>query len=191
MGGFGGGNSNGGNGGRASNPNQRSGASEARSSKSKSNNDRGSNNPIADYIKGGGIIGAAVRGLKKASKKSKQNAMDYEGQAAGVTPMRSPASPRDGGGDNNNYSKTLTPLKTETPQGIELAKQSTTSATILGPAEVQKEAANTIKGPTSPEMSAAQISVANKRKGRKVTNLTSKKTLDRNYTLSKKTLLGG
>tara|TARA_R110002012_G_C11451349_1_gene591795 strand:+ start:95 stop:655 length:561 start_codon:yes stop_codon:yes gene_type:complete len=186
MGGFGGGNSNGGNGGRASNPNQRSGASEARSSKSKSNNDRGSNNPIVNYIKGGGIIGAAVRGLKKASKKSKQNAMDYEGQAAGVTPMRSPAaSPRDGGGDNNNYSKT------STPQGIELAKQSTTSATILGPAEVQKEAANTIKGPTSPEMSAAQISVANKRKGRKVTNLTSKKTLDRNYTLSKKTLLGG
>ena len=75
-------------------------------------------------------------------------------------------------------------------RGIELAKASTTSATILGPGEIQKEAANNIKGPTTTEMSAAQINVANKRKGRKSTNITAKKILNENYTLSKKTLLG-
>ena len=84
---------------------------------------------------------------------------------------------QDGGGNNN-------------PQGIELAKASTTSATILGPAEIQKEATNKIKGPTTTEMSADQINLANKRKGRRATNITAKKTLDKNYTLSKKTLLG-
>ena len=80
--------------------------------------------------------------------------------------------------------------KDPNPQGIELAKASTTSATILGPAEIQKEAANTVKGPTTTEMSADQISLANKRKGRRATNITAKKTLANNYTLSKKSLLG-
>ena len=86
-----------------------------------------------------------------------------------------------GGNDNDN---------TINKQGIELAKASTTSATISGPGEIQKEAANTIKGPTTTEMSAAQINVANKRKGRKSTNITAKKILNENYTLSKKSLLG-
>ena len=99
---------------------------------------------------------------------------------------KAPPTMNTGGGGNNN------------PQGIELAKASTTSATILGPAEIQKEAANEIKGPTSVEMSAPstaltadQILLASKRKGRRTTNMTAKKTLDKNYTLSKKTLLGG
>ena len=70
------------------------------------------------------------------------------------------------------------------PQGIEVAKQVDTKV-----ADVQKEAANNIKGPTSAEM-AAQINVANKRKGRKITNLTAKKTLDKDYKLTEKTLLG-
>ena len=82
----------------------------------------------------------------------------------------------------------------DNPQGIELAKASTTSATILGPAEIQKQAANEVKGPTATEMSqpltASQILLANKRRGRRTTNITAKKTLDKNYTLSKKTLLG-
>ena len=75
------------------------------------------------------------------------------------------------------------------PQGIEFAKAATGSATISGPEEIQKTAANT-KGLTDATMSAAQTNVANKRKGRKSTNITAKKTLDNNYTLSKKTLLG-
>ena len=77
----------------------------------------------------------------------------------------------------------------DNPQGIEFAKAATGSATISGPGEIQKTAANT-KGLTDATMSAAQTNVANKRKGRKSTNITAKKTLDNNYTLSKKTLLG-
>jgi len=70
------------------------------------------------------------------------------------------------------------------PQGIEVAKQVDTKV-----ADVQKEAANKIKGPTSTEM-ANQINVANKRKGRRITNLTAKKTLDKDYKLNETTLLG-
>tara|TARA_R110000803_G_scaffold144875_1_gene210713 strand:- start:7 stop:282 length:276 start_codon:yes stop_codon:yes gene_type:complete len=70
------------------------------------------------------------------------------------------------------------------PQGIEVAKQVDTKV-----ADVQKEAANKVKGPTSVEM-ANQINIDNKRKGRKITNLTAKKTLDKDYKLSEKTLLG-
>jgi len=73
-----------------------------------------------------------------------------------------------------------------TPEGIELAKSATGSATILGPAEIQKNAANT----TATKMTASQTNVANKRKGRKATNLTAKSGLNDNYTLSSKSLLG-
>ena len=86
-----------------------------------------------------------------------------------------------GGNDNDN---------TINKQGIELAKASTTSATISGPGEIQKEAANTIKGPTTTEMTASDILIANKRRGRKTTNITAKKTLAKNFKLSEKTLLG-
>ena len=75
-------------------------------------------------------------------------------------------------------------IKAPKPQGIEVAKQVDTKV-----ADVQKEAANKIKGPTSVEM-ANQINIDNKRKGRKITNLTAKKTLDKDYKLSEKTLLG-
>jgi len=88
--------------------------------------------------------------------------------------------PTNNGGGNN---------KIDNPQGIEFAKAATGSATISGPGEIQKNAANT-KGLTDTTMSAAQTNVANKRKGRRATNFTAKKTLDNNYTLSKKTLLG-
>jgi len=133
--------------------------------------------PVRDFITGGGITGAVIRAIKTASKKSKQNAMDYEGQAYGVTPMGSPSI--NTGNDRKGN-----------PQGIELAKASTTSATILGPKEIQKKAANTIKGPTTTEMTADQIALANKRKGRKSTNITGPKGLAKNVKLSKKTLLG-
>jgi len=39
-------------------------------------------------------------------------------------------------------------------------------------------------------MSADQISLANKRKGRRITNITGATGLAKKYTLSKKTLLG-
>ena len=148
----------------------------------------GSGNAIVNFIKGGGITGAVIRGaikvgkaIKKDFKTRKTNeallgSADYQG---GKTFSSSTVNNNGGGrgGDNN-------------PKGIELAKASTTSATILGPAEIQKEAANNVKGPTTTEMTAGQISLANKRKGRRSTNITAKKTLANNYTLSKKSLLG-
>tara|TARA_R110002020_G_scaffold158693_1_gene342102 strand:- start:372 stop:965 length:594 start_codon:yes stop_codon:yes gene_type:complete len=143
---------------------------------------------VGNFFATGGITGAVIRGvtgaIKSANKKSKQNVMDYEGQAAGVTPMRSP-NITTGGNDGNGGG-----VIEEIPKGIELAKASTTSATILGPEQIQKEAANNILGPTTTEMSADEIVLANKRRGRRTTNITAKKTLDKNYTLSKKTLLG-
>ena len=154
----------------------------------------GGGNAIVNFIKGGGITGAVIRGaikvgkaIKKDFKTRKTNeallgSADYQG---GKTFSSSTVNNNNGGGRDDN------------PQGIEFAKASTTSATILGPAEIQKEAANNVKGPTTTEMSATstaltagQISLANKRKGRRSTNITAKKTLANNYTLSKKTLLG-
>ena len=135
---------------------------------------------LIDFIARGGITGAVIRGVTKSVKKNKLDKSligtpDYQG----TTSKSNIKTDRDGT-DNRN----------DKPQGIELAKASTTSATILGPAEIQKEAANNISGPTSTEMSADQITLANKRKGRRSTNITAKKTLANNYTLSKKTLLG-
>jgi len=72
----------------------------------------------------------------------------------------------------------------EQKQGIELAKQVDPQV-----ADVQKEAANKVKGPTTTEM-ADNTLLTNKRKGRRITNITAKKTLDKDYKLSEKTLLG-
>ena len=139
---------------------------------------------VVDFIKGGGITGAILRGVTKTfdpkrNRKSKSGDVYAYDEAKEKIDYKAPPKINTGGngGDNN-------------PQGIELAKASTTSATILGPAEIQKKAANEVKGPTTTEMSADEILLRNKRRGRRVTNITAKKTLDKNYTLSKKTLLG-
>ena len=139
---------------------------------------------LGDFIIGGGITGAIVRGVKKAfdpkrNRKSKSGDVYAYDEAKEKIDYKAPPKINTGGngGDNN-------------PQGIELAKASTTSATILGPAEIQKQAANEVKGPTTTEMSADEILLKNKRKGRRATNITAKKTLAKDYKLSEKTLLG-
>ena len=201
MGGFSGGStSSGGGGGNARESyrsSQYSGSSKSKS-KSKStskstnkptnqNNSSNDGNPIINFIKGGGITGAVIRAAVKVGKAVKKDfktrktneallgSADYQG---GKTFSSSTFNNNNGRGRDDN------------PQGIEFAKASTTSATILGPAEIQKEAANNVKGPTTTEMTAGQILLANKRKGRRSTNITTKKTLANNYTLSKKSLLG-
>jgi len=141
-------------------------------------------NPVSNFISGGGVTGAVIRGAVKVGKAIKEDfttrktntallgTSDYQG---GKTFSSSTNTNTGGGNDNNNQ-----------PQGIELAKAATGTATVNGPGEIQKTAANTVPL----KLSAAEINIANKRKGRKSTNLTSKKTLDKNYTLSKKSLLG-
>tara|TARA_R110000787_G_C13216351_1_gene425706 strand:+ start:36 stop:656 length:621 start_codon:yes stop_codon:yes gene_type:complete len=119
----------------------------------------------------------------KLPDRKKFNEMDLDKQQKIYTDMRQDFMRN----NKDPFGETLTGGGGyEKPEGIELAKAATGSATILGPAEIQKTAANT----TAIKMSAAQTNVANKRKGRKSTNITAKKTLDNNYTLSKKTLLG-
>lgn len=59
---------------------------------------------VGDFVKGGGVVGAVVRGVKK----SKANVMDYEGQAAGVTPMRSPTKTVSGGNNGGDGGGAMT-----------------------------------------------------------------------------------
>ena len=92
---------------------------------------------VGNFIKGGGTIGAVARGISKLSKKSKQNVMDYEGQAAGVTPQRNPISGNDGGGEGNN-------------QGILIANSATPTQEV---SRTQQQAvASAPKGPTAVEL---------------------------------------
>ena len=174
MGGFGGGSDSSGNTGRER------GATRSRTqSRSKSKSSKGSEkynkttSPLINTLQG--LAKMATAGKKKNKEISANNKLlgtsDYQGDVK-------KADFGSDGDSQDNY------------QGIELAKASTGSATILGPGEIQKEAANKVKGPTTVEMSADQISLANNRKGRRSTNITAKKTLAKNYTLSKKSLLG-
>jgi|TARA_R110000796_G_scaffold162762_1_gene279705 hypothetical protein len=84
------------------------------------------------------------------------------------------------GGFTRVFKKAVKVFKKEKPQGIELAKSVDTKV-----GDVQKDASNNVKGPTTLEVAAQ-----NKRKGRKSTMLTSPTGATQDYTLSKKTLLG-
>ena len=135
-------------------------------------------NPIAKFIQSGGVYGKVVRTVKKASKKSKQNVLDYEGQAAGVTPMRNPIRSRDR--DNQNFN-----------QGRKTVKSSTSITQ-------KKAVANAPAGPTAIEMNQpkygeteAEKLLKIKRKGRKATIATSQSGLGNNVEILKKNLLGG
>ena len=136
-------------------------------------------NPVVEFVKGGGIIGSVVRGFKEGERKSKANVMDYEGQAAGVTPMRAPFTPDRDGGNNNNTQ--VTQKSIEQPK---VKSQMSNTDVKSGMITADKTA------PTIAEMSDDQISVKNKRKGRKSSVLTSVTGVDAYPTLSKKTLLG-
>ena len=118
---------------------------------------------VGKFVSGGGFTGLFVRALNKKFKD---------------TPKSTFLSGDSGPGEDKKK------------EGIELVKSVTNNMSSLDTAEIQKEAANTIKGPTTTEMSASETALANKRKGRRSTNITAKKTLAKNYTLSKKSLLG-
>ena len=139
-------------------------------------------NPIVEFVKSGGIAGAVIRGvsgaIKNANTKSKQNKMDYEGQAAGVTPMGSSSNFIGGNGRNNNNSNAVVPL---------------TTAAAMSPttAEVAQATATDATDTTSSENILLKKKKA-KATGRSSTILTSSKgvTSDQGLTLGKKSLLG-
>ena len=139
-------------------------------------------NPIVEFVKGGGITGMIVRGvsdaIKRGNKKSKQNLMDYEGQAAGITPMRGPNNftpDRDGGNNNSNTAVPLINVASTSPTTAEISQSSATDASSLA---------------------ATDTTLADKRKvkkkGRSMTILTSSKGIkpDETLTLGKRSLLG-
>jgi hypothetical protein len=88
---------------------------------------------VVDFVKGGGVVGAVVRGIKEGAKKSKQNVLDYEGQAAGVTPMRSPMTTGRDGGDGGGAMGTSgqvvqAPQPMVAPTTAEVSQVTTTDA---------------------------------------------------------------
>ena len=141
---------------------------------------------VGDFIKGGGVTGAIVRGISKSVKKSKEKkaerkanesllgTSDYQGDVA-----RKPAAPiNTGSGDGGNNN-----------QGIELAKTASTEPVTMRVQQAAVDAAPT--GPTNVEMpteeSEAERLLKIKRKGRRATILN---VPDDELTLSKKVLLG-
>jgi hypothetical protein len=88
---------------------------------------------VGDFIKGGGILGSVVRGVTTGIKKSKQNVLDYEGQAAGVTPMRSPMTTGRDGGDGGGAMGTSgqvvqAPQPVGTPTTVEVSQSESVNA---------------------------------------------------------------
>jgi|TARA_R110000822_G_scaffold168024_1_gene308176 hypothetical protein len=177
MGGFGGGADSSGSTGRERGATRSRTQSSSRS-KSKSKSTKSNDTQIASPLIN------TLQGLAKMAKTGQQKNKDVKANNAlvGFSDFQGDVKKANFGSDGDDGQNKY--------QGIEFAKASTGSATILGPGQIQKEAANNVKGPTTTEMTADQISLSNNRKGRRSTNITAKKTLAKNYTLSKKSLLG-
>ena len=134
---------------------------------------------VGDFIQGGGIVGSVIRGVKEGAKKSKANVMDYEGQAAGVTPMRAPKDPRTGRDNDNNNQPTQ--------KSIEQPKV----ASQMDNSEVKSDLIMADKtAPTDVEMTDDELLLKRKRGRKTKTVLTSVVGDTSKATLSKKTLLG-
>ena len=133
---------------------------------------------VGDYIKGGGIVGSVVRGFKEGARKSKANVMDYEGQAAGVTPERAPRDARTGrDNDNNNNQKSIEQPKVASQMDNTEVKSDLITADKTAPKDV--------------EMTDDELLLKRKRGRKTKTVLTSVTGDTSKATLSKKTLLGG
>ena len=138
---------------------------------------------VGNFIATGGITGAIVRGITQGSaskNKTSKSGDVYGGSAYGYNEAaekkdynRTSTLSNRGGGDNNNQ------------KSIEQPKvKSQMSNTDV------KSDMITAKAPAAAEMTADEIILKNKRKGRKSTVLTSVSGVDAYPTLSKKTLLG-
>ena len=127
------------------------------------------------------IVGKAISGLKKASKKSKQNVLDYEGQAAGVTPMRNPINQRDRESDN---LPTLVTASNTPPEPIIIKKN-------IGGTEVQTTDVKLSEEKKKIEEAEDEYDARRtKRRGRRMTILTPTGGVRGDFVLGKPTLLG-
>ena len=130
---------------------------------------------VVDFVKSGGTVGYVIGKMKEANKKSKQNLMDYEGRAAGVTKERDRRTGRDDNNDNDN------PNSLVQPKVVSQMDNSKVKSDLI---TADKTA------PTSVEMTQDEINIANKRGKKTKTILTSVVGDKSNATLSKKVLLG-
>ena len=146
-------------------------------------------NKVIEFIKGGGVTGAIIRGVSGAIEKGKAKAKDrkindsllgtsdYQGDVS-----RKPRSvdPRTGRDNDGPTIATVTNQKSiEQPKVKSQMSNTDVKSDII-----------TAEGPAVTEMTADEILLKNKRKGRKSTVLTSVSGVDAYPTLSKKTLLG-
>ena len=195
MGGFSGGASTGGGGG--SGPAGRKtdgsyGTKRDAQRASRRNEGRKAAKEIGDFIKGGGVTGALVRGITKTQKQKNKTTKGgdvFGGEAYGYNEAdekRDFIAPKNNQPDNDRDNSNET-----RPEGIEVAKASTPTN------EVSKTQADAVseapKGPTSIEMAQAEEDAEAKRllkikrEGRKSTILNIP---EEELTLSKKVLLG-
>ncbi|MDC0531944.1 hypothetical protein OAO03_01985 [Candidatus Pelagibacter ubique] len=143
---------------------------------------------VVDFIKGGGVVGAVVRGISKGIKKSRAiskerkindsylGSPDYQGD---VSAKRSYSVDPRTGRDNDNGNNQVTQKSIEQPKVKSQMNNTDVKSDMI-----------TAEAPAITEMSADEIALKNKRKGRKKTILTSVTGVDDYPTLSKKTLLG-
>ena len=140
-------------------------------------------NPIkqaADFISKGGITGAIVRGITQGiSKKNKTSKSGdvYGGSAYGYNEAA----------EKKDYNRTST-LSNRDDNNQKSAEQPKVKSQMSN-TDVKSDMI-TAKAPAAAEMTADEILLKNKRKGRKSTVLTSVSGVDAYPTLSKKTLLG-
>ena len=141
---------------------------------------------VGNFIATGGVTGAVVRGVTGAIEKSKAKAKDrkindtylgssdYQGDVSKKPRSVDPRTGRDN--DNNNQP---TQKSIEQPKVASQMDNSNVKSDLI-----------TAEAPAVTEMTADEIALKNKRKGRKKTILTSVTGVNQYPTLSKKTLLG-
>jgi len=198
MGGFSGGASTGGGGG--SGPAGRKtdgsyGTKRDAQRASRRNEGRKAAKEIGDFIKGGGVTGALVRGITKTQKQKNKTTKGgdvFSGEAYGYNEAeekRDFKGTRNLQPNNDRDNSNETRPKATKAEGIEVAKASTPMN------EVSKTQADAVseapKGPTTvemtPEQEEAERLLKIKRQGRKSTILNIP---EEELTLSKKVLLG-
>ena len=142
---------------------------------------------VVDFIKGGGVTGAIIRGVSNAVKKSKAKAKDrkindsylgspdYQGDVSAKPRSIDPRTGR----DNDNGNNQVTQKSIEQPKVKSQMNNTDVKSDMI-----------TAEAPAITEMTADELALKNKRKGRKKTILTSVTGVDDYPTLSKKTLLG-
>ncbi len=120
-----------------------------------------------------------IEGLVEGARKSKANVMDYEGQAAGVTPQRLRVKPTpDRDGPNNNQTQTAKSI--EQPK----VKSQMDNTDVKSKLVMADQTA-----PTNVEMTDEEYLLKKNRRGRRRTVLTSVTGDTTKPTLSKKVLL--